>query len=128
MCDALPKVTPEVQRLIDMDDEMITAKDLSPILKMHPQTIVDRAKSGLWDQDHLGKFVLSGDRVKFFRKDFLQKCGFIEKEPEKDSTEQLLSEIIRQLKNLNRLILHQMSPIQKLSLAGELMKEEEANE
>ena len=95
MCDALPTITPEVQRLINMEDEVITAAQLAPILKMHPQTIIDRAKSGLWDQDRLGKFVISGDRVKFFRKDFLQKCGFIEPEEPKQPTDlQILGQLI----------------------------------
>lgn len=105
MCDALPTITPAVQKLIDMEDDVVSAAQLAPILKMHPQTIVDRAKTGLWDQDRLGKFVISGDRVKFFRLDFLQKCGFIEPEPEGFTERQLLERIVQLLTDQNWMLM-----------------------
>ena len=123
MNDKRPKITADVQRLIDMEDEVVYAKDLAPIVHIKPDVIIRYAKTGQWN---LCRFVISGDRVKFFRKDFLQQCGFLDPEPEKNSTEELLTAILRQLKNLNRMVLHTMTPIQKLSFAGELMKEEEA--
>ena len=101
MCDALPKITPEVQKLIDMDCEIVTAAQLAPILRMHPQTIIDRVKTGLWDPDRLGKFVISGERVKFFRMDFLQKCGFVEPDPERKSAEQILTEMLSEVRAMH---------------------------
>lgn len=100
MVDKRPKITPDVQRLIDMKDEVVYAKDIAPIVRIHPQTIVDYAKSGRWDQDTLGKFVISGDRVKFFRRDFLQKCGFIDPEPEEPTERDVLIAIIDGLKSM----------------------------
>ena len=73
-------------------EEMVSANQIAPILHMNPGVIVKYAKDGTWNQDTLGKFVISGDRVKFFRRDFLQKCGFLEPEPEEKSTETLILE------------------------------------
>lgn len=86
-----------VKVLMGMTDETVSAKYLAPILKMNPSVIVKYAKDGTWDQDKLGKFVISGDRVKFFRKDFLQKCGFMDPDPEEKSTEVLILEQITAL-------------------------------
>ena len=82
-----------VHVLIDMKDETVSAKYLAPIVKMSESVIVKYAKEGKWDQDKLGKFVISGGRVKFFRRDFLQKCGFIPKDEPKRTVEDLLDEI-----------------------------------
>ena len=79
-----------VQVLMDMKDETVSAKYIAPILKMNPSVIVKYAKDGTWDADRLGNFVISGGHVKFFRKDFLQKCGFLEPEKEEDPTTEML--------------------------------------
>ena len=76
-----------VRQLMEMTDETVSAKWLAPILKMSPSVIIKYAKDGTWDQDNLGKFVISGGHVKFFRKDFLQKCGFMEPEKEEAADE-----------------------------------------
>ena len=41
MNDKRPKITEDVQRLIDMEDDVIYAKDIAPIVKIHPQNLVD---------------------------------------------------------------------------------------
>ena len=94
-----------VRRLMEMDADTVYAKDIAPIVKIHPQTIIDYAKTGRWDQDSLGKFVISGDRVKFFRLDFLQKCGFLEPEKEGPNVEQMLAEILQGMKLICNYIL-----------------------
>ena len=86
-----------VQVLMDMKDETVSAKYLAPIVKMAPSVIVKYAKEGKWDQDKLGKFVISGGHVKFFRKDFLQKCGFMEYDEDEPSDHQLLDTICTKL-------------------------------
>lgn len=93
-------ITPPVQRLIEMNTETVTAKDLAPILHMSESVIVKYAKDGTWDQDHLGKFVISGERVKFFRKDFLVKCGFMDPEPEETTERQALAALIEAFETL----------------------------
>lgn len=86
-----------VQVLMDMKDETVSAKYLAPIVKMSESVIVKYAKEGKWDQDKLGKFVISGGHVKFFRKDFLQKCGFMEYDEDEPSDHQLLDTICTKL-------------------------------
>ena len=105
--DKKPKVTEDVQRLMDMDAETIYAKDIAPIVKIHPQTIIEYAKTGKWN---LCRYVISGDRVKFFRKDFLQQCGFVDPEPEGPTERQLLAIIVNKLESMlnNQRILIQL--------------------
>ena len=91
MIDNKPVITEPVRRLMEMEDEMVFAKDLAPILKMSPDVIIHHAKHGEWQ---FCRFIISGNRVKFFRRDFLQKCGFMEPEPEQtDERKMLLSAI-----------------------------------
>lgn len=86
-----------VQALMEMTDETVSAKHIAPILKMDPSVIVKYAKEGTWDEDKLGKFIISGEHVKFFRKDFLQKCGFMEYDEDEPSDHQLLDTICAKL-------------------------------
>lgn len=81
-----------VQHLMDMNCEVVSAKYIAPILKMSESVIVKHVKDGIWDADRLGNYVVSGGRVKFFRKDFLQKCGFMDPEPEGKTDERLILE------------------------------------
>ena len=110
-------------------EEMVSANQIAPILHMNPGVIVKYAKDGTWNQDTLGKFVISGDRVKFFRRDFLQKCGFLEPEPEEKSTEML---ILEQLIGINegvtmicQMLTLMMKPYQ-LDVLNEIIKEKTA--
>ena len=86
-----------VKVLMEMTDETVSAKHIAPILKMSPSVIVKYAKDGTWDADRLGKYVISGGHVKFFRKDFLQKCGFLEYDEDEPSDHQLLDTICTKL-------------------------------
>ena len=122
-------ITDPVSRLMAMDCEMLTAADLAPVLHMNPGVIVKYAKDGTWDQDKLGKFVISGDRVKFFRKDFLVKCGFMDPDPEEPTNEELtvrlLSEINEGVIMLCQMMTLLMNPAQRDAL-NELLKEKSA--
>ena len=97
MPDRVMEQSEAVRHLMAMHEEVVAAKYLAPILHMDPSVIVKYAKDGTWNQDTLGKFVISGGHVKFFRKDFLQKCGFMEPEKEERTTEQLILEQITAL-------------------------------
>ena len=93
-----PAISGPVLELMNMTDEVVPARVLAPIVKMHPQTIVDYAKTGKWN---LCRYIISGDRVKFFRKDFLQQCGFIDPEPDPQDVERaVLTEVIDALQTL----------------------------
>lgn len=87
-----------VRNLMAMSDETVSAKYIAPILRMAESVIIKYAKEGTWDQEHLGKYVVSGNRVKFFRKDFLQKCGFIEPDPVEKTAEQILMEMLEEVR------------------------------
>ena len=89
-----------VKALMEMTDETVSAKHIAPILKMNPSVIVKYAKDGTWDADRLGKYVISGGHVKFFRKDFLVKCGFMEPEKEEQMDEKQEVRDMVQLKQL----------------------------
>lgn len=87
-----------VQLLINLKAETVSAALLAPVVKMHPSVIIDYAKTGKWN---LCKYVISGNRVKFFRRDFLQKMGFIQEDPpEKD----LMTLILEELKAIREMI------------------------
>ena len=71
-----PKISEPVLALMNRDDEMVTAADIAPIVRMHPQVIVRYAKTWQWPRE-ICNYVVSGNRVKFFRIDFLRKGGWI---------------------------------------------------
>ena len=68
----------QVLQLMASTDEVVTAKVLAPIVKMHPQEIINQVRTGEWNRC---EFMFSGrrkKRVKFFRVDFLRKGGWIQ--------------------------------------------------
>lgn len=71
-----PKYSDAIYRLIDLDSEMVTAADIAPVVRMHPEVIIRYAKTGQWPRE-ICNYVVSGSRVKFFRVDFLKKGGWI---------------------------------------------------
>ena len=70
-----PAISGPVLELMNMTDEVVPARVLAPIVKMHPQVIINQARTGEWNRC---EFVISGKRVKFFRIDFLRKGGWIQ--------------------------------------------------
>lgn len=83
-----------LEALLNSTEEMVTAAQIAPVLHMNPGVIIKYAKDGTWKPDIWGKFIISGERVKFFRRDFLQKCGFIPKDEPKRTVEDRLDELI----------------------------------
>jgi hypothetical protein len=116
-----------VQRLIDMEDEMILAKDIAPIVHIKPDVIIKYVKTGQWDADRLGNFVISGEHVKFFRLDFLQKCGFVEKKPDEQTDHQLLKEMVVRLKIIQDALICMMNDEQRIYLSTILNDEKTAS-
>ena len=93
-----------VRDLMAMDAEVVPARMIAPVLKMSESVLIHRVKSGQWNEDALGRVVVSGNRVKFFRKDFLQKCGFIDLDPEYPPTEKMLQQIWEALMDIRILL------------------------
>lgn len=109
-----------LEALKNSTEEMVTAAQIAPILHMNPGVIVKYAKDGTWIQDNMGKFIISGDRVKFFRRDFLQKCGFIQKDEPKRTAEDLLEEVIELIRVQNTMLIEMGAYIKKTASAGTL--------
>lgn len=72
----LPKYSEPILELINRSEEMVTAADIAPIVRMNPQVIIKRVKDGEWPRE-ICNYIVSGNRVKFFRVDFLRKGGWI---------------------------------------------------
>jgi hypothetical protein len=98
-----------LEALLNSTEAMVTAAQIAPVLHMNPGVIVKYAKDGTWIQKNMGKFIISGDRVKFFRRDFLQKCGFIPADPPERTTTQALDDLREELHDIGLILLSQMS-------------------
>lgn len=72
----LPKYSGPILALMEMEDEMITAADIAPVVRMNPQVIIKYAKAGTWPRE-VCNYIISGTRVKFFRIDLLRKGGWV---------------------------------------------------
>ena len=77
MIDLTPTYTDDVVALILRKDEVVPASAIAPIVKMHPSVIIKYAKEGKWPKD-ICNYIVSGNRVKFFRVDFLRKGGWMD--------------------------------------------------
>ncbi len=84
-----------LQRLMEMDDEVVPASAIAPIIKMHQSVMIDHVRKGEWN---LCATVQSGDHVKFFRRDFLRRCGFL------NENEDVLSQILSQLDEIRQML------------------------
>jgi hypothetical protein len=77
----LPVFSAPIRALIGREDEMITAADIAPIVRMDKDVIIKYAKQGKWPRE-ICNYIVSGEgpgaHVKFFRVDFLRKGGWIE--------------------------------------------------
>lgn len=67
-----------LEKLLTMEDEMVYAKDIGPVLGKHPQILINAVKTGVWDRGICNVSYIPGEKtVKFYRRDFLQKGGWI---------------------------------------------------
>ena len=84
-----------MRALIECDQEVVPASMIAPIIRMHPSTMIDHVRKGEWN---LCATVISGDHVKFFRRDFLRNAGLI------DAKDELIMQVLEELKELRRLV------------------------
>jgi len=89
-----PEYDTALEALKACQSETVPACMIAPILNMNPGVIIKYAKDGTWDRERLGNFVISGDRVKFFRRDFLQKCGLMDPDAEEPTDHQLMVALV----------------------------------
>ena len=123
MEDNRPMITEAVRHLMDMNCEVVSAKYIAPILNMNPDVIIKYVKDGTWDADRLGNYVISGNRVKFFRKDFLIKCGFMDPDPEEPTEKEV---ILAAISALETLLKSQKEVIALLEEQNELLRRRNA--
>ena len=118
-------ITDDVRRLMEMDTETVSAKDIAPILHMDPSVIIKYAKDGTWNCERNGDFVISGEgpgsHVKFKRVDFLRKWGFLEPEPPERTVAQAIDDLREELHDIGLVMLAQLS-------IGPLLRLEELKE
>ena len=76
MIDRTVTYSDAVLALMAREDELVPAAALAPVVKMHPEVIIKYAKDGKWPKS-ICNYIISGNRVKFFRIDFLRKGGWI---------------------------------------------------
>ena len=94
-----------LEALLNSTEEMVTAAQIAPVLHMNPGVIIKYSKDGTWKPDIWGKFIISGERVKFFRRDFLQKCGFLPADPPEKTDSDRLDEIIELIRVQNTMLM-----------------------
>jgi len=91
-------MTDPVRALIDYPGETVPASMIAPVVGMHPSVIRYQAKAGTWERC---AYVISGSRVKFFKDDFLRRCGFIEEEKAKADT---MAQILEELRGIREIL------------------------
>ena len=80
-----------------MESVTVNADLIAQALGMNPGVLRKHVKDGDY---HISAYEVSGDRVRFFRKDFLQKCGFMEPEKEEPTVEQQLLETLKDIREM----------------------------
>ena len=85
-------LTPQqaIEALKASDAVTVTAEMIAPCLRMSPSVLRKHVKDGEY---HLSAVEVCGDRVRFFRKDFLQKIGEIPPDPPERTDLDVLEEI-----------------------------------
>jgi len=107
--DNKPLYTEEVLALMVRKDETVTAAAIAPIVGMHPGAIIDMVRKGDWDREKQGNYILSGNRVKFYRIDFLRKNGFlVEKDPEETKMQVSMIEAITAILESQKVIMENL--------------------
>ena len=87
--------------LMMMESVTVNADLIAQALGMNPGVLRRHVKDGEYKTS---KYEICGDRVRFFRKDFLQKIGEIPEDPPARSEMQVLEEILTELRNLREAV------------------------
>ena len=73
-----------------MESVTVNADLIAQALGMNPGVLRKHVKDGEY---HISKYEVCGDRVRFFRKDFLQKIGELPEDPPEKTVREQLDEI-----------------------------------
>ena len=103
-----------------MESVTVNADLVAQALGMNPGVLRKHVKDGEY---HISKYEICNDRIRFFRKDFLQKIGEIPEDPPEQTTAQALDDLRKELHEI-RLILKAQLSIGPLLRLDELKQKE----
>ena len=89
-----------------MESVTVNADLIAQALGMNPGVLRKHVRDGDYK---ISKYEVCGDRIRFFRKDFLQKIGEMPPDPPEKTVSELLEGILEQLKEHNRIQMSMMS-------------------
>ena len=87
--------------LMMMESVTVNADLIDQALGMNPGVLRKHVKDGEY---HISKYEICNDRIRFFRKDFLQKIGEMPEDPEEPTDRQLLEKIWETLMDIRILL------------------------
>ena len=89
-----------------MESVTVNADLVAQALGMNPGVLRKHVKDGEY---HISKYEICGDRVRFFRRDFLQKIGEIPEDPPEQTTAQALDDLRKELHEIRLILMAQLS-------------------
>ena len=89
--------------LLEMDDVTVNADLIAPCMSMNPGTLRKHVKDGFYITSKFEYNPETG-RIRFYRKDFLQKIGELPEDPPERTDSDRLEDIIRLLDEMNDLL------------------------
>ena len=96
-----------------MESVTVNADLIAQALGMNPGVLRKHVKDGDY---HISAYEVSGDRVRFFRKDFLQKIGEMPPDMPERTVVQAIDDLREELHDIGLVLLSQLSigPVQRL--------------
>ena len=96
-----------------MESVTVNADLIAQALGMNPGVLRKHVKDGDY---HISAYEVSGDRVRFFRKDFLQKIGEMPPDMPERTVVQAIDDLREELHDIGLILLSQLSigPVQRL--------------
>lgn len=85
-----------------MESVTVNADLVGQALGMNPGVLRKHVRDGEYT---LSKYEINGDRIRFFRKDFLQSIGELEKDPPEKTDSDRLDEIIELIRVQNTMLI-----------------------
>lgn len=104
-----------VNLLMMMESVTVNADLIAQALGMNPGVLRKHVKDGEY---HISKYEICGDRVRFFRKDFLQKIGEMPEDPPERTESDLLEEIIELIRVQNTMLMEISAYVKKTAGAA----------
>ena len=89
-----------------MESVTVNADLVAQALGMNPGVLRKHVKDGEY---HISKYEICNDRIRFFRKDFLQKIGEIPEDPPEQTTAQVLDDLRKELHEIRLILMAQLS-------------------